>query len=702
MVERGNQVKTYKYPKSVFFIVGNEFCERFSYYGMRAVLVLYLVNILKYSNDTSTVIYHAFSMLVYFFPLIGAMLADSVLGKFKTIMYLSIVYTIGQLLLSASAAPPLGIPAREFSILGLILIALGTGGIKPCVAAFGGDQFVLPQQEQQLTMFFSLFYFAINSGSLLSTFVTPIFRNDVACFGDNSCYSLAFFVPAVLMVCSIVTFVLGKCLYTIKAPEGNVVLNVTKCISHGIYKKFKSKKVRQHWLDHADDEYDTKLIEDIKESLRVLTLFIPLPFFWALFDQQGSRWTIQATKMNGQMGDFVLKPDQMQMANPLLILIFIPIFESCLYPVCAKIHFINTPLRKMTVGGLLAGLAFVVSALVELQLEKTYPIMPSPGVAQLRVFNPLNCNVPIMIGNESFTLEALNFHERHVETENTVNLNYTANFAACSYAGLSDLSGKVNGVLSGTEANATSWAVTRTGIDYNYIDAVNKTGSGNPGVRVLVYVDKSLKGKPNNLSIKSNAQSILDFKVNPTFEASHIMEVDPGIYDIYLNNAAVKKSVSLKLGGVYTIVGYMSDKAMFANVTTVTQPNSLHMMWLLPQYVIITMGEVMFSVTGLAFAFTQAPVSMKSLLQAGWLLTVAFGNLIVVIIAEGAFVSSQAMEFFLFAGLMFVDMLIFGLMAMAYKYVELPAEDELNGDIPIPLESKQGNENKSFASDDEK
>lgn len=92
---------------------------------------------------------------------------------------------------------------RELSIVGLLLIAIGTGGIKPCVSAFGGDQFKLPQQEKQLQQFFSLFYFAINSGSLISTFLTPVLREDVKCLDQDTCYPLAFGVPAVLMIVSV-------------------------------------------------------------------------------------------------------------------------------------------------------------------------------------------------------------------------------------------------------------------------------------------------------------------------------------------------------------------------------------------------------------------------------------------------------------------------------------------------------------------
>jgi solute carrier family 15 oligopeptide transporter 1 len=115
--------------------------------------------------------------------------------------------------------------------LGLFIIALGTGGIKPCVSAFGGEQFVRPQQDKQLEQFFSVFYFAINAGSLISTFVTPILREDVQCFGSNSCFPLAFGVPAVLMIVAV-----GKCvviwLRDNKQDKQSVLIRMIKMKSH--------------------------------------------------------------------------------------------------------------------------------------------------------------------------------------------------------------------------------------------------------------------------------------------------------------------------------------------------------------------------------------------------------------------------------------------------------------------------------------
>lgn len=120
--------------------------------------------------------------------------------------------------------------SRELTIIGLILIALGSGGIKPCVSAFGGEQFKMPQQAAQLAVFFSLFYFAVNAGSLISTTVTPILREDIKCFGMNDCFPLAFGVPAILMIVSIMIFIFGKFLYKIVPPAGNMFVKVCKCI----------------------------------------------------------------------------------------------------------------------------------------------------------------------------------------------------------------------------------------------------------------------------------------------------------------------------------------------------------------------------------------------------------------------------------------------------------------------------------------
>lgn len=118
-------------------------------------------------------------------------------------LYLSIVYALGSIVLSMASITPLHLPHRTFSLIGLLLIAIGTGGMKPSIVSFGGDQFVLPQQQVQLAAYFSLFYFMISLGSLISSTVTPMLREYVHCLEEDSCFPLAFGVPAILMIAAI-------------------------------------------------------------------------------------------------------------------------------------------------------------------------------------------------------------------------------------------------------------------------------------------------------------------------------------------------------------------------------------------------------------------------------------------------------------------------------------------------------------------
>ncbi|CAH1963976.1 unnamed protein product [Acanthoscelides obtectus] len=632
---------------------------------MRAILVIYLTHMLAFSESDATVIYHTFIMLTYFFPIFGAIISDSYLGKFRTILYLAMIYAVGCVLLSISSIGPLHLPMAALSTLGLFLIAIGTGGIKPNVAAFGGDQFVLPDQESQLMTFFSWFYFSINAGSLISTFLTPVLRSDVHCFGEDSCFSLAFGIPGALMIVSLVIFVIGKPLYKIKVPTENVMVDVTKCISYAISKKIKSSEQKTHWLDYAEPKYGSELVNNIKVTLKVLVLYLPLPIFWTLYDQQGSGWTFQAVRMDGDIGFYIILPDQMQVVNPLLIMLFIPIFTYGIYPALAKCRLLTSPLQRMTFGGLLAAVAFAVSAFVAMQLEKGYPVLPSAGNIQLRVYNPAPCNV-------HFNSSALNIDEQinsmNVYTKKDItfkDINKTIEFMFSGSCLKNDVSFSAD--ISQKEAYGVY--ISEIGGKW-YQDFVDKSDDGYPRVRTLSFIDQEIT------YVQDSYKLVVDKGNDNLFKASY-----PGEYRI---NDSSRKSI-FRLGGTYTI---LVGKDMKTSEIVVTEPNDVHILWLLPQYVIITAAEIMFSITGLEFSYSQAPVSMKSLLQACFLLTTAFGNLIIVIIESFKFFDLQSSNFFLYTVLMILDMVLFGILAMRYKYV-IPQESE-------ELQERNGVENPAF------
>ena len=189
------------------------------------------------------------------------------------------------------------------------------------------------------------------------------------------------------------------------------------------------------------------------------------------------------------------------------------------------------------------------------------------------------------------------------------------------------------GILTAPENQATSWAINNGKIDYKFNSTVEKTSTGNPSIQLLVYKADDVKGNAT-ISFLNNQIKKHNVTIDKNLSAYKLFELDHNNYNIEVNNKTILSDMKLTVGGVYTIVAYVSSTEATGKIITITQPNSVHVLWLLPQIIIITMAEVMFNITGLEFAYSQAPKTMKSLLQACWLLTVAFGHLFVVFIEK--------------------------------------------------------------------
>lgn len=702
-VEKATGESAKPYPKAVFFIIATEFCERFSYYGMRTILTLYLINMLMFDESTAKSIYHVFIMGCYFSPVLGAMIADSYLGKFRTIFYISIVYAIGNITLAVSAIPAL-LSQIWIPMLGLTVIAFGTGGIKPCVAAFGGDQF-LPGQEKQLEQFFSLFYLSINAGSLLSTFITPILRVQ-KCMGQMYCFPLAYGVPAALMVIALILFVIGKPMYKMVPPAGNVVVQVLGCISHAVATRFKSKEKKAHWLDYSEDKYDKSLISDIKDLLHVLVLYIPLPVFWALFDQQGSQWTLQANKMDGEFFGLQVLPDQMQVVNPFLILILVPFFAYIVYPLFARCNLLNKPLQKITIGGLAAAAAFGAAGCLDLVLESLSEPAIAPGFTKLTFVNTVPCPIKLT-GPENFDHE-IGSGMVHIEkalpalTEISFNIKKGASCPSTLEEATVKFTfeeKKAFAIVFSLDVSDSSKIVAsqipHTHLKFENLDA---------GMRVLYAVSEPVMKVVFEGGAKG--KEVLHPAIeNATTGYTNLSNVGPGKYVVKLltvdDMVVATCDTTLRNGGVYmmTFVQDLNNKSVQCMSHTTIEPNSLHMFYQIPQYVLITAGEVMFSVTGLEFSYSQAPTSMKSVVQAAWLITVAVGNLIVVIVAKARFFDNASAESFMYCGLMGLDMMVFAVVAYFYKYTTPGSRNAAAEDQKPPALEPPAYQNNVFEGD---
>jgi POT family proton-dependent oligopeptide transporter len=333
-------LKTEKMPPGIPYIVGNEAAERFSFYGMNSILVTFMTKYMLDSTGAPDRLteaqanewYHTFVTVNYFIPIFGAILADAFWGKYKTIFSLSMAYCLGHFVLGLNET-------RHGLVLGLGLIALGAGGIKPCVSANVGDQFGRLNQHL-LPRAFSWFYFSINIGSMFSTLLIPYlleqFPKDFSLpqrWGSH----IAFATPGLFMLMATVVFWLGRRRYVHIPPRGLAFFR------------------------------DLRNPEALK-AIGNLALLVPfVAVFWALWYQNFSAWVLQAEKMDRFWLGREWQAGQIQTVNPFFILLFLPVFSYWVYPAVDRVVRL-TPLRKMGMGFVLTVLAFLVPAWIESQL----------------------------------------------------------------------------------------------------------------------------------------------------------------------------------------------------------------------------------------------------------------------------------------------------------------------------------------------
>jgi POT family proton-dependent oligopeptide transporter len=403
------------WPKGVPYIIGNEACERFSYYGMRANLVPYLTTLYiatslaedaagrQASEDV-----HLFFAGVYALPMIGAIISDKLLGKYLTIMSLSLVYCLGHFVLAFAEPAISGDNTLLVMHLGLALIAVGSGGIKPCVGANVGDQFGASNWPLTKKVF-QAFYFSINFGSFFAALIMPLLLEK---FGP----SVAFGVPGVLMFLATLIFWWGRYSFVHVPPRpagslgmidslvaiflfigclggwmfgGDFGLSRTEIIASsvcsvavGLALFFARQRLAPgegflpvllttltRGRQGARARFGEEGYDGMLAVFRVLSVIMFVSVFWTLFDQHSTTWLLQAKEMNRMVMGTEIRVAQTVAANPILVLLLIPLFTFVLFPWMERRGIAITPLRRMSVGMFLAASSFVASALIQVELD---------------------------------------------------------------------------------------------------------------------------------------------------------------------------------------------------------------------------------------------------------------------------------------------------------------------------------------------
>ncbi len=396
-----------KLPPQIPYIIGNEVCERFSFYGMRNILVPFLVSsmLLAYlpagdREGAAKDVFHTFVIGVYFFPLLGGWISDRFFGKYNTVLWLSLVYVAGHACLALFE------DSRSGFYTGLFLIALGSGGIKPLVSAFVGDQFDQTNKSKARVVY-DAFYWSINFGSFFASLLMPIFLRS---YGPG----IAFGIPGVLMFIATVIFWMGRHKYVNvppAPPNPHSFLRVVRTalvgrvdgqsrpglliagigallalaalvliptlgfviaavLALGLLIAFGGFGASLQ-LDRARGTHPDEAVDGVRALLRVLIVFALVTPFWSLFDQKASTWVLQGAAMSKP--DW-FQPAQMQALNPMLVMLLIPFNNLVLYPLLRKLGFEPTALRRMGFGIAFSGLAWVAAGAIQLWIDGGDPV----------------------------------------------------------------------------------------------------------------------------------------------------------------------------------------------------------------------------------------------------------------------------------------------------------------------------------------
>ncbi|XP_060577715.1 solute carrier family 15 member 4-like [Ruditapes philippinarum] len=347
-------------------ILVTELCERLTYYSVVANMVLFCTSELNFSSDDASVVTLVFSGTVYLIPVIGGYVADSLAGKYNTILGSGLIYVLGLFLLPASAVDyrkwfggeeDLSIEARKgYFFSGLVLVAIGTGGIKANVGPFGAQQ-VDDLGSDAVQSFFNWFYWFINAGAVVAYSGVAYVQQEVG-------FDFGFLIPLLSMIIAIVIFMFAKPKYKHTPIGGSILTSSFKVCCQSINGCNDPSWSHAH-KDHGGS-YSKEMIEGVKAVLRVIPVFILVIVYWAVYSQMSTSLFLQSERMNISVGDAKLPAAMLNIFNTLIILILIPIMDRIVYPLLAKYGKSPTHLQRIGIGMVLAALAMLYAGMMEI------------------------------------------------------------------------------------------------------------------------------------------------------------------------------------------------------------------------------------------------------------------------------------------------------------------------------------------------
>ena len=354
------------HPKGLFVCFATEMWERFSYYGMRALLILYLTKHWEFTDATSYLIYGAYTSLVYIMPVFGGMLADQILGSKKAVTYGAILLVFGHLGMTVESN-------EQIFYLSLALIVSGVGFLKPNISTMVGALY--EEGDPRRDSGFTIFYMGINIGAFTATLLCGY-------LGEQVGWAYGFGAAGIGMLFGLIIFLWGqKYLEGLAEPPSNKYLQKMNGISYeswayisGIFMVLVTWFLVQNsqlvgqllggfgaifigaWLLYAlfrcaPDERD-RLI-----GVGILILFSLI--FWALFEQAGSSLNILTDRgVNRVIFGWEVPASMFQSLNAGFIFTIAPLFAMLWIALAKRNMEPSTPI-KFSIGIIFVGLGFL-------------------------------------------------------------------------------------------------------------------------------------------------------------------------------------------------------------------------------------------------------------------------------------------------------------------------------------------------------
>ncbi|CAM9090959.1 unnamed protein product, partial [Ectocarpus fasciculatus] len=354
------------------YIITTEFCERLAYYGFAGSLVLFFETKLNMSNEESVNQFYAWNGFVYVTPLLGGYIADTYLGRYKTILYFSVLYLIGLAMIVFGSVP--GAVLVPVVFLAMYIIAMGAGGIKPNVSTMGADQFdpQFEQDKKEAAQFFSYFYWSINLGALVAyVSVAYLCQYGLPFLGGQDWgFFFGYLIPTIMMAVGVCVFVSGSKNYKHVKPRGSMLSMAGGILVEALWTRHSFKSPTGFLLDKASSLHGGSYAQNDVEGMKYVAKLAPflgvmIPY-WGIYGQTKTAFQIQGCQMDSELGGFQLPISAMNIFNNVAILILVPLCDQYFFPMLKEKGYNLSMLNKIGIGFFFATLAMVTAALIEM------------------------------------------------------------------------------------------------------------------------------------------------------------------------------------------------------------------------------------------------------------------------------------------------------------------------------------------------